>query len=335
MNEQPLLSLCIPTYNRSSILCKCLESIVCQNRFNGDVEIVISDNASTDDTEKIATQYSNRYPNIKYFKNDQNIKDGNYPISLDRAKGNYVKLLNDNCILEEGALDYLTSKLQSNYDNKTPVFFTNNFVYTRSKNEEIVCNSLDSLVAVLSTYVTAISCFGAWKEHWLVIKDKMKYSSLKLPQDDWIYQIMEMEKKCILYDKCYYSVGNVGIRRGYNWFEVHLDNYYRIMQPYIERGLVCSKTLYEDKIHLLKHFTPNLIQIYCVPYKNDIWQYDTNDTFVYFWKHYKTVPLFYLYLFLYPFYVCFYFPFSILKWIAKRITKRMGLYNKIKGIKDD
>lgn len=49
----PYLSLCIPTYNRASYLKNSIETIICQNEFKtGKVEIVISDNASSDDTEK-------------------------------------------------------------------------------------------------------------------------------------------------------------------------------------------------------------------------------------------------------------------------------------------
>lgn len=50
----PLLSICIPTYNRSTYLRESIESIIHQSEFiSGDVEIVISDNASTDNTENI------------------------------------------------------------------------------------------------------------------------------------------------------------------------------------------------------------------------------------------------------------------------------------------
>ena len=48
---QPLLSICIPTYNRSEQLRRALESLVGQEGFS-EVEVVISDNCSTDGTEE-------------------------------------------------------------------------------------------------------------------------------------------------------------------------------------------------------------------------------------------------------------------------------------------
>ena len=54
-----LLSICIPTYNREKYLQDTLESIVSQDIFKNtnDVDIVISDNASTDGTRELVEKY--------------------------------------------------------------------------------------------------------------------------------------------------------------------------------------------------------------------------------------------------------------------------------------
>ncbi|EBH2219729.1 glycosyltransferase, partial [Salmonella enterica] len=48
-----LISFCIPTYNRKEYLEELLNSINNQEKFNLDIEICISDNASTDGTEEM------------------------------------------------------------------------------------------------------------------------------------------------------------------------------------------------------------------------------------------------------------------------------------------
>ena len=59
-----LLSICIPTYNRAEYLKKTLESIVWQRDFlSKDVEVVISDNCSTDDTASVVAKFVEKYPN--------------------------------------------------------------------------------------------------------------------------------------------------------------------------------------------------------------------------------------------------------------------------------
>ena len=93
MREVPILSICIPTYNRSEHLRKTLDSIIRQKEFaTKQVEIVISDNASTDNTEIVAREYCERYSNIFYYKNEKNIIDRNLPLVISRATAIYRKL---------------------------------------------------------------------------------------------------------------------------------------------------------------------------------------------------------------------------------------------------
>lgn len=74
MENRPLLSICIPTYNREKYLKECLDSIINQDGFEKNkIEIVISDNASQDKTQELAERYQKQYKNIKYFKNNKNI----------------------------------------------------------------------------------------------------------------------------------------------------------------------------------------------------------------------------------------------------------------------
>ena len=93
MNKKPILSLCIPTYNRSKYLKNTLESIVCQDVFcNGEVEIVVSDNASSDDTQQMMKEYIDKHKNIYYYRNEENVVDVNMPIVIQHANGLYRKL---------------------------------------------------------------------------------------------------------------------------------------------------------------------------------------------------------------------------------------------------
>ena len=69
-----LLSICIPTYNRSEKLDNCLNSILIsiQNVKERNFEICISDNCSSDNTEKIVKKYKNIFE-INYHKNNDNL----------------------------------------------------------------------------------------------------------------------------------------------------------------------------------------------------------------------------------------------------------------------
>lgn len=59
----PVLSICIPTFNRSTYLSNTLAQLTKEKIFtdSDDVEIVISDNCSSDDTEDICRKYVNKF----------------------------------------------------------------------------------------------------------------------------------------------------------------------------------------------------------------------------------------------------------------------------------
>jgi glycosyltransferase involved in cell wall biosynthesis len=68
--ELPLVSITITSYNRANWIGKAIESALAQDYPN--IEIIISDNASTDNSEEIIQSYCHD-PRIKYSKNDTNI----------------------------------------------------------------------------------------------------------------------------------------------------------------------------------------------------------------------------------------------------------------------
>lgn len=298
--RHPLLSICIPTYNRSSKLKECIESIIDCEGFDENVEIVISDNASSDDTEIISQTFAKEFYNIKYFKNDENIRDENFPLALDRATGDYIKLLNDKTRLKKDALVYLKENVNKYKEKRIPIFFTNNFIYTRYKADVVTCNNFDEYVQKLSTFVTAISCFGVWNEQWAEIKDRAKCSNLMLNQDDWSYQILEKYGQCILLDRRYYDQVFIGKQGGYNWFQIHLKNYFDILQPYVDKGLVSKSTLKQDRKNLLYHFLPEILKIY-TPFPKESFNYETEGTSRLLWIYYKNDLFFYVFILQLPF----------------------------------
>ncbi|UOR03949.1 glycosyltransferase [Hymenobacter aerilatus] len=88
----PKVSIIIPTYNRASYLKKAVESILFQN-FD-DYEIIIVDNASTDNTEEIIKEIGSN--KIIYCKNKENIgMIGNHNRALSLIKGEYIHIFSD------------------------------------------------------------------------------------------------------------------------------------------------------------------------------------------------------------------------------------------------
>lgn len=102
-NKQIDISICIPTYNRAPILARCLEHLLTFSRIN--FEIIVGDNASTDETEKIVQSFSNKFPVFTYHRHSENIGFArNMDSVLRMARGKYIYILSDDDMVFENAL---------------------------------------------------------------------------------------------------------------------------------------------------------------------------------------------------------------------------------------
>ena len=84
------LSVCIPTYNHGSLVTTAIESVLKQSY--QDFEIVVVDNASTDNTEQILSRFTD--PRIRYFRNLVNLGfSRNLQRSFELAQGEFLQFL--------------------------------------------------------------------------------------------------------------------------------------------------------------------------------------------------------------------------------------------------
>jgi len=98
------LSICIPTYNRAKLLVNCLESIKASD-LAADVQVCISDNCSTDDTEQVVIAAAECIP-IKYEKNSINIGLARNIIRVaEMAEGEFIWMIGDDDLLMPDAIN--------------------------------------------------------------------------------------------------------------------------------------------------------------------------------------------------------------------------------------
>ncbi len=87
-NKSPLVSIGLPIYNEERYLSETLDSLLAQDYRN--IEIIISDNASTDKTQEICKDYSIRFPKIHYTRFESNMGQGvNFNKVLVESNGEY------------------------------------------------------------------------------------------------------------------------------------------------------------------------------------------------------------------------------------------------------
>lgn len=84
----PLVTIGVPVYNGGEHLRQTLNSLLQQDYAR--LEIIIADNASTDDTAEIAREYANTYPNIIYHRHAENLGSAvNFTKLTEMAHGKY------------------------------------------------------------------------------------------------------------------------------------------------------------------------------------------------------------------------------------------------------
>lgn len=132
---RPKLTIAIPTYNRAEKLLECINRVI-EYSNNLNVEIIVSDNASLDNTREIVVSIIDNNPSIRYYRNSENLGfDGNFLNCFEKATGEYVWLLSDDDIILPGAIESVLEGLDkkpicmhlnsSNIKNEVPLTIGN------------------------------------------------------------------------------------------------------------------------------------------------------------------------------------------------------------------
>ena len=111
MTDLPLVSILIPTYNRAKYLADAIDSALVQTYKN--IEIIVHDDASTDDTQGLLKKYFDpRLHIIRTKKNHGMLGGWNYIVN--KAKGEYIKFLASDDLLEPTCVQELVAKAIKN-----------------------------------------------------------------------------------------------------------------------------------------------------------------------------------------------------------------------------
>jgi len=249
-----LLSICIPTYNRAEYLKITLNSIVSQKMFfeNDIVEIIVSDNCSSDNTKEVVDVFVKTFGNkIRYYRNNENIKDANFETVLSYGKGQFLKLNNDTLAHRNNTLDIIIDSIEKNIVKRNILFFSNGVL---NYNDTIILNDLNSFVKTVSYYSTWIGGFGIWKDDFDLIDEFSRNSNLQLVQVDVLLRIISKGSCVFVNDFVMFDSHNPSNKGGYNIFEVFIQNYLNLLYQHIGEDQIEMTTYKAEKKKLLNEF---------------------------------------------------------------------------------
>lgn len=117
MTPGPILSVCIPTFNRLHYLKEALAALLPQAELHG-VEVCVSDNHSTDGTAQYLEALANRGgPALRYVVQAENIGiDKNMMAAIGMGGGRYVYPIGDDDVLPDGSLQEILREIEKDCD---------------------------------------------------------------------------------------------------------------------------------------------------------------------------------------------------------------------------
>lgn len=244
--RKPLLTIGIPTYNRAEFLDKCLESIYSEINDDPIFEIVISDNASTDNTYEIVEKYKQIHNNIVYHKQQTNVGfSKNLKTVLDLASGEYINPHGDDDFFNKGIIYEITNMIYKNKDcslmytlwKNTPLNIINGINMNNYLNEVNVINFITAIILKNDDYKK--------------IEDNDKFLNTEINQ---VYIQLELlktnPKYCILEGNIFRLDSGGAPHGGYNWIEAAIINHFDILCSYSKYGLDIE-TIKLEKIKVL------------------------------------------------------------------------------------
>lgn len=286
--SKPLLSICIPTYNRSEYLKKSIDSIINQKEFlDGKVEIVISDNASEDDTCAMVKEYADKYGNVFYHQNIENILDKNFPIVLSKGHGLLRRLCNDTLIFHPGSLASICKVIEQNIEKRPYICWANGIIKSR---RSLFVTDFKGYVRDISFWMTWSACFSLWENECTDIHNDTSGCELCLWQVKKSLEIAN-KKNVVLISNQVLTVTQTVEKKNisYGLFRVFYENYFILLEPYFINKLLTN----EDHEYLEKDILFNFFKSWCVQWElqtNDYMYSQTENLKEAIWKKYKSKP---------------------------------------------
>ncbi len=180
MPKEPLVSVVMCTYNGANFLSEQLESIVHQTHLS--LEIIICDDASTDETWDILTTYAISDKRISLFRNEKNIGfAANFNKSCSLATGNYIAFADQDDIWHTDKI----RRMMKNWPSESPLIYCNS---VRFVGKQVPINAKANPLSrrFKGKDVQKLAIFNTISGHAMIVKKELV--SLVFPlQNDLFY----------------------------------------------------------------------------------------------------------------------------------------------------
>ena len=196
------VSVIIPVYNSKQYLNQCLDSVV--NQTLKDIEIIIVNDGSTDNSLEIIQDYSDNYKNIKVInkQNESCYKARN--VGLKTAKGEYVAFLDSDDYIEFNMYEKLYLKAN---DTNADIVSSNYYILENnnlkvvdfSSSIKVLEKTNNKLVGAENILLDAVIWSRIFKRQMLIDKGIMFHSDIHTADDAFFHALTMLNANKIIY----------------------------------------------------------------------------------------------------------------------------------------
>ena len=264
--DRPLLTIAIPTFNRAAYLRELLSSLHGQLIEHPNVELLISDNAGTDNTPAVIEEFSNRGLPMRYIRNEVNIgPDANFLQCYELAAGKYVWVFGDDDVMLEGGLSNVVKLLEQespDYMFIAPYVFFNSIAEIKPAQRMVptmVIADPIEMVHLVNLHADLVLISGA-----IIDKDRLSifqhppFSSLidtNLVQLGWVLTSLRYLRRGVFVQLGVLAARAGNSRGGFQAARVFGQNYSRAVSEMLPKGSKLAAKVIND--HLRNWFPRN------------------------------------------------------------------------------
>lgn len=287
MENNKILTIAIPTYNRGFFLEQSLERITSQIKgLEDEIELLVSDNCSSDNTQQVVKKFIDAGAPIVYNRNNVNLgMDGNFVYCFKNAKAKYAWILGDDDYLVEGTIPKLLNIMKS---GEYGLIHLNNSLDNDLGSK--VFTEKSKFVGDISFMITFISA-NIVQTKYVKQVDFNKYIGTYFTLIPvYLTAVIEENKNMMVYFDTMDAPADASTNGGYNIFKVFVTNYLNIVKEFrsslgyryyeIEKYKLCRLFIYPWMVKLLIKSNHGL-------------HFKTNSWFKIIFKKYWYEPYFY------------------------------------------
>ena len=196
------LSIIIPVYNGEKYLKECLDSIYAYETKMFEFELIIINDGSTDNSERIIGEYIDKYDNILYINNDNHGVSYSRNVGIEKASGKYVMFVDCDDLLMNNWQDVI---FNSSNDNECDyIYYSSNF------NRNTFDYNKETVLSYVLTYNDEnIRISGPYSKLFLrkfINDNNIRYNEKLINGEDMLFNIeacISANKFCLIKDSFY------------------------------------------------------------------------------------------------------------------------------------